>query len=139
MIPVFEQGKVRLTRIFRYLDQRILRLFTCVQTDGENLNSLFFARVEEGFQLPELESAVRSEIAPIKDEHDILLPAVIGQTKSLAVVIGQSEVRRGHPWFHSLKVGNAGVNGRLRRRRGDRRCNRFNRYLFAPTGNQTDQ
>ena len=58
VIPVFQKRKIGCTGILGYLDQRILRLVARVKADGENLHVPFFAWVEEGFQLPELEGAV---------------------------------------------------------------------------------
>jgi hypothetical protein len=75
-----------------------------VNADGKYLDLLFVVFCQKAFQLPELLCAVRSPLAAVKNQDDILLASEIGQGNSIPVHVLQREVWRRLSYMNSFKV-----------------------------------
>jgi hypothetical protein len=92
VVFVLQHGKIEFAGKRLQLLEELLGLGVGVGTDGQNLDALVLFGSEKCFQLPELKRAIGSPVAAVKDQNDMLLPAIATETDLLAVRVLQREV-----------------------------------------------
>jgi hypothetical protein len=110
MISVLQERIIHLAGMIVNLISQIPRFVVRVQADGQNLILFLLFLTEQRFQLPELILASRSEMAPVKNQDDILFALVIREADEVAVDVFEREIGRGFAFPDSFEISNARIN-----------------------------